>query len=597
MFMGSNMNETCLPCTSEEVRARSWDEVDIVLVTGDVYVDHPSFGTAVIGRVLEEAGFRVAVLSQPGWNDSRDFERYGRPRLFFGISSGNMDSMINRYTALKKIRNDDAYSEGGEPFRRPDRAAVVYAQRAREAFRDVPIVLGGIEASLRRFAHYDYWSDRIRRSILLDAKADLLVYGMGESQVAAIAERLAAGEGVAAIRDLRGIMFAPLEREDFVPDHAVPLPSFEEIARDKEAYNIATMLVYEHANPFRAKTLVQYHGNRPVVQLPPPLPLSEEEMDRIYDLPYTRKPHPSYQRPIPAFEMIRNSIAIMRGCFGGCSFCSIALHQGSFVQQRSESSVVREVERCASDPNFDGTITDLGGPTANMYGMKGRDLERCASCNRLSCLFPRHCSNLNTDHDRLIELMKKVRRVRGVNHLFIASGIRMDLANLSERYIREIASHHTSGHLKVAPEHVSPGVLNLMRKPALRTFEDFYRLFSRFSREAGKEQYLVPYLIASHPGTTLERALELALYLKDHGYRPRQIQDFLPSPMSVATAMYYTGKDPISGKAVAVPRGEREKKLYRALVHYFKEENRDLICRSLRRLGKEEWAERLTGPS
>jgi uncharacterized radical SAM protein YgiQ len=591
------MSETCLPCTAEEVRARGWEQVDVVLVTGDAYVDHPSFGTAVIGRVLEEAGFRVAVLSQPCWNDKRDFEQFGKPRLFFGISSGNMDSMINRYTALKKIRNDDAYSEGGEPFKRPDRAAIVYAQRAREAFRDVAIVLGGIEASLRRFAHYDYWSDRIRRSILLDAKADLLVYGMGESQVAAIATRLAAGEDVHTIRDLRGTMFAPLEREHPGPQHEVLLPSFEEIVRDPDAYNRATRLVYEEVNPFRAKPLVQYHGNRPVVQLPPPLPLSEEEINRIYDLPYTRKPHPSYRRPIPAFEMIRNSITIMRGCFGGCSFCSIALHQGSFVQQRSEGSVLREVERIVSDPGFDGTITDLGGPTANIYGMKGLDEEHCARCKRLSCLFPRLCPNLNTDHDRLIELMKKVRRMNGVNHLFVASGIRMDLANLSERYIREIASHHTSGHLKVAPEHVSPGVLNLMRKPSPGTFETFYRLFSRFSREAGKEQYLVPYLIASHPGTTLERALELALYLKDHGYRPRQIQDFLPSPMSVATAMYYTGKDPFSGKAVAVPKGEREKKLYRALVHYFKEENRDLIYRSLRRLGKGEWAKRLTGPS
>jgi uncharacterized radical SAM protein YgiQ len=591
------MHRECLPCTAEEVRARRWKHVDIVLVTGDAYVDHPSFGTSVIGRVLEKAGFRVAVLSQPRWNSSRDFERFGKPGLFFGISSGNMDSMINRYTALKKTRNDDAYSENGTPFRRPDRAAIVYAQRAREAFRDVPIVLGGIEASLRRFAHYDYWSDRVRRSILLDAKADLLVYGMGESQVAAIAARLAAGEDVHTLRDIRGTLFAPRKQDRFDLQNALHLPSLEEVTRDPDAYNRATRMVYEHANPFSAKTLVQYHGNRPVVQLPPPPPLTEEEMDRIYDLPYTRKPHPSYRGPIPAFEMIKNSVTLMRGCFGGCSFCSIALHQGSFVQQRSEVSVLREVERIASDPDFDGTITDLGGPTANMYGMRGRDFKRCADCKRLSCLFPRACDNLNTDHGCLIDLMRKVKRLKGVNHLFIASGIRMDLANLSERYIREIAFHHTSGHLKVAPEHISPEVLNLMRKPGPRTFETFQRLFSRFSREAGKQQYLVPYLIASHPGTNLERAAELALYLKRHGYRPRQIQDFLPSPMSIATAMYHTGRDPFSGKDVAVPRREHEKKLYRALLHYFKGENRDLIYRSLRRAGMEDLARLLIGPS
>jgi uncharacterized radical SAM protein YgiQ len=392
-------------------------------------------------------------------------------------------------------------------------------------------------------------------------------------------------------------MYASLERERVLPEQALHLPSFEEITGDANAYNRATRLVYEQMNPFRARPLVQYHGGRPVVQLPPPLPLSDEEMDRIYDLPFTRKPHPSYRRPIPAFEMIRNSITILRGCFGGCSFCSIALHQGSFVQQRSEDSVLREAERIVSDPDFDGTITDLGGPTANMYGLRGRDGERCARCTRLSCLYPHLCPNLNTSQDRLVELMRKVRRVSGLKHLFIASGIRMDLANLCEGYIREIASHHTSGHLKVAPEHVSPGVLNLMRKPPLKSFETFSRLFSRFSHEAGKEQYLVPYLIVSHPGTTLERALELALYLKDHGYRPRQIQDFLPSPLSVATAMYHTGRDPFTGKAVFVPRGEREKKLYRALAHYFKDENRDLIHRSLRRAGKGEWARRLTGPS
>ena len=587
------MEREYLPLTPGEAADQGWDQVDIVLVTGDAYVDHPSFGAAVIGRVLERAGFRVAILSQPDWRSACDFQKFGRPRLFFGISSGNMDSMINKYTALKKVRNDDAYSEGGEPFRRPDRAVIVYAQRAREAFRDVPIIIGGIEASLRRFAHYDYWSDRIRRSILLDAKADLLVYGMGETQVVHIAERLAGGEEISGIRDIRGTLFSPRERENLTPGDSVILPSFEEVAHDPARYNRATRLIYENADPHTARVLIQYHGDRPVVQPPPPLPLSEKQMDAIYDLPYNRKPHPAYKRPIPAYEMIKNSITIMRGCFGGCSFCSIALHQGTRIQQRSERSILREVKTIASGPGFDGTITDLGGPTANMYGMKGMKEERCGRCTRLSCLYPQICPNLDTDHSRLMGLMDKVRHTEGVRHLFIASGIRMDLALRSERYIREIAFYHTSGHLKVAPEHVSRQVLQFMRKPDREVFEAFHVMFQRFSREAGSEQYLVLYLITSHPGTTLDQALELALYLKARGFRPRQVQDFLPSPMSIATAIYVTGRDPFTGENAAVPRGERERRLYRALAQYFDEENRKLIRRSLQRLGKDEWLHRL----
>jgi uncharacterized radical SAM protein YgiQ len=587
------MKESFLPLSTEELKNRGWDQVDVVLITGDAYVDHPSFGTAVIGRVLERAGYRVAVLSQPDWHSKAEFQKFGRPKLFFGISAGNMDSMVNRYTALKKVRNDDAYSEGGAPFRRPDRSVIVYAQRAREAFGDVPVIIGGVEASLRRFAHFDYWQNRIRRSILLDARADILVYGMGEGQVTEIADSLAQGERIDTIRDTRGTLFALDEGEHPPYENGVVLPSFKEISEDHDHFNRATRLIYEHANPYTGHHLIQYHGRRPVVQLPPPPPLTEQEMDEIYDLPYTRKPHPAYSQPIPAYEMIKNSITIMRGCFGGCSFCSIALHQGKFVQSRSVHSILQEAEHLARDRSFDGTITDLGGPTANMYTMKGADEKHCESCSRLSCIYPGICANLKTDHSRLIALMEQVKSLRGVKNLFIASGIRMDLALRDRAYIAEIAKRYTSGHLKVAPEHVSKPVLDVMRKPSKEVFERFRDLFDTYSDQAGREQYLVPYLIASHPGTNIDRALELALYLREQGYRPRQIQDFLPSPMSMATAIYLTGKDPLTGKEVPVPQSEGEKRLYRTLLHYFKKENREIIRRSLLRLGRGEFVKRL----
>jgi uncharacterized radical SAM protein YgiQ len=586
------MHSGFLPLTAGEMGNRGWDYVDVVLITGDAYVDHPSFGTAVIGRVLEKAGFRVAILSQPDWHSKRAFQTFGRPRLFFGISAGNMDSMVNRYTALKKVRNDDAYTEGAAAFKRPNRSVIVYAQRAREAFADAAIVIGGVEASLRRFAHYDYWQDRIRRSILLDSKADLLVYGMGEHQAVTIASRLARGEPIDRIRDIPGTLFALKENE--TPDmRSVIIPSFEELSKDHVCLAKATKLIYEHAHPHMGRTLVQYHGKRAVVQLPPPLPLSEKQMDAIYDLPFTRKPHPSYTRPIPAYEVIKNSITIIRGCFGGCSFCSIALHQGKFIQSRSIDSVLSEAKLLAEKDDFDGTITDLGGPTANMYQMQGRDGKRCERCSRHSCIHPGICNNLDTDHGALITLMRKVRDVRGVNHLFIASGIRMDLALIDHGYIAEIAKHHTSGYLKVAPEHVSQPVLRVMRKPSREIFEQFRSLFGAYSKEAGREQYLIPYLMVSHPGTTIDAALELALYLKEHGYRPRQIQDFLPSPMSLATAIYVTGRDPFTDENIPVPRGEGEKRLYRALTQYFKRENREYIRNSLLRLHRGRFVKKL----
>ncbi len=569
--------------------------MDIVLVTGDAYVDHPSFGIAVIGRVLEAAGYRVAVLSQPDWRSCTDFQQFGRPNLFFGISSGNMDSMVNKYTALRKVRNDDAYSESGEPFKRPDRAVVVYAQRAAEAYPDVPIVLGGVEASLRRFGHYDYWSGRIRRSILLDAKADLLVYGMGERQVLQIARRLKQGEPVQRIRNIPGTVFCTGENERIDLTDAAQLPAFEQL-ENHACFNRATKLIYQNSNPYCARPIVQRHGRRAVVQLGPPLPLRDEELDKIYELPYTRMPHQSYKGVIPAFEMIKNSVTIMRGCFGGCSFCSIALHQGRFVESRTEESVLREIERIARSDRFDGTISDIGGPTANMYRMCGRNMALCRPCRRVSCLHPSLCPNLNTNHGPLISLMRKARDIEGVKHAFVSSGIRMDLALLSEEYIRDVAVWHTSGHLKVAPEHVSKDVLEAMRKPDGDAFERFCRLFLSCSSTSGKEQYVVPYLIASHPGTTLDCAIELALYLKRHGFRPRQIQDFLPTPMSISAAAYCTGKDPFTGRQLHVPRKESEKRLYRALIQLFRDENRRLIARALPRLGKGDALRELFGP-
>jgi uncharacterized radical SAM protein YgiQ len=575
------MHNRFLPLTIEEVLERGWDRVDVVLVTGDAYVDHPSFAAAVIGRVLEAEGLRVAILSQPRWKGPEDFRRFGKPRLFFGVSAGNMDSMVNKYTALRKVRSDDAYSEGGLPFKRPDRAAIVYSQRAREAYRDVPIILGGIEASLRRFAHYDYWSEKVRRSILLDAKSDLLVYGMGEKQIVEIARRLAAGEPVGRIRDVRGTAFCMGEGEPSGVDGAVEIPSYEETAADAESFNRAVKIIHREINPLNARPLSQMHGKRRVVQLPPPMPLVSSELDAVYALPYTRKPHPSYSRPIPAYEMVKDSVTVMRGCFGGCTFCSIAIHQGKIVQCRSEGSVLAELASIAGGEGFGGTITDLGGPTANMYGMGCKESAILARCTRSSCLYPTICPQLGTAHGPLLSLMRKARQVPGVRHIFVGSGIRMDLALLEPEYIREIARHHTSGYLKVAPEHTVDRVLRVMRKPGRAVFERFMDLFRRFSREAGKEQYLVPYLISAHPGSGVEDELELALYLKERGFRPRQIQDFLPSPMDVATAVYYTGRHPFTGEEVPVARRESVKRLHRAIIQYFKIESRPLIFRAM----------------
>jgi uncharacterized radical SAM protein YgiQ len=613
----SGRAERALPMSVKEMRERGWDEVDVVFVTGDAYVDHPSFAMAILGRVLEAAGYRVGILAQPDWQSCDDWRRFGRPRLFFAISAGNMDSMINHYTANRKVRNDDAYSPGGRIGMRPDRATLAYCQRAREAFKGVPVIAGAVEASLRRLAHYDYWSDKVRRSILLDCKADLLVFGMGEESIVEIARRLDAGQTVRDLRDMRGVAYvlgANESEEAFgeksevgdqrsevrgqrseirgqrseirgqlpeclATDHGLLttdyllLPSFEQVSTDKPLFAEATKMIHNETNPYNARRLVQWHDRQAVVCNPPPLPVSEAAMDRIYGLPYTRRPHPSYREPIPAFEMIKDSVTIMRGCFGGCTFCSITTHQGRIIQSRSQQSVLSEIREMGADPQFKGVVSDIGGPTANMYQMTCSRPEVEAICRRQSCVHPTICKLLGTDHGPLIQLMKQARETPGIKKVLVASGIRMDLARRSPEYMRELTQHHVGGHLKVAPEHTDPEVLNRMRKPANDDFEGFAESFEQESKKAGKKQYIVPYFIASHPGSDLNAMIDLAVFLKRNGYRPDQVQDFIPAPFDVATAMYYTGIDPFTKKPVYVAQHLRDRKLQRALMQYFKPEN------------------------
>lgn len=567
-----------LPMTLAEAKARGWDEVDIVFVTGDAYVDHPSFAMAILGRSLEAAGFRVGIVAQPNWRSCEPWRTFGKPKLFFAISGGNMDSMINHYTANKKVRNDDAYSPGGQPGLRPDRATLSYCQRAREAFPGVPVIAGGVEASLRRLAHYDYWSDTVRKSIVLDAKADLVVHGMGEKPIIEIARRLAQGEKVKDLRAMRGVAYAlgaseqaPLEYEG---KPTVELPSFESVASDKMAFVEATKLMHFNTNPFNARALIQRHGTQTVVATPPPVPLAQTELDSYYALPYTRKPHPSYKETIPAHLMIKDSVTIMRGCFGGCNFCSITAHQGKIVQSRSEGSVLAELSRMAADPDFKGVVSDIGGPTANMWNMRCTRPDVEVKCRRPSCVAPTMCSLLGTDHGPIIQLMRKSRETPGIRKVHVASGVRMDLAQKSPEYLRDLAAHHVSGLLKVAPEHTDPEVLKRMRKPSIENFEAFDAAFRTASAEVGKpKQYLVPYFIASHPGSDLNSMIDLALFLKKNGYKPDQVQDFIPAPYDIATCMYYTGIDPFTKETVTVAKGLRDRKLQRALMQFFKPTN------------------------
>tara|TARA_R110002073_G_scaffold16722_6_gene63904 strand:+ start:4627 stop:6600 length:1974 start_codon:yes stop_codon:yes gene_type:complete len=584
-----------LPTTAAEIADRGWDQPDVIFVTGDAYIDHPSFAAALLSRLLEREGYRVAILSQPDWRSADAWRALGTPRLFYAVSAGNMDSMINHYTANRKRRNEDAYSPGGQIGLRPDRPTGVYAQRCREAAPGVPVVIGGVEASLRRVAHYDYWADTVKPSMLVTSKADLLGYGMGEQQIVEIARRLDATGSIESCRDLRGVAYRLGAREDLAA-HTFPndagdgrtleLPDFETVKSDVRAFADATRIVHQETNPLNARRVVQRHGDRLVVINPPCLPMEEPEMDRAYDLPYQRRPHPSYTEAIPAHEMIKDSVSIMRGCFGGCTFCSITLHQGRAIQSRSKASVMREVEQIASDPDFKGTISDLGGPTANMYRMRCSKPEVEAICRRQSCIHPTVCKLLDTDHGPTVELLKEARSVPGVKRVHVASGIRMDLAREDDEYLEEMAAHHVGGHLKVAPEHVSDSVLTKMKKPANHTFEEFAERFEAASKRAGKEQYLVPYFIASHPGSGIAEMIELAVFLKQRGYRPRQVQDFIPAPMDVATCMYYTGLDPMTMQPVETVKKLQDRKMQRALMQYFAPENWFMVRKALLEAGR-----------
>ncbi len=587
-----------LPTTREEMRARGWDELDVLVVTGDAYVDHPAFGPVLVARFLEGRGFRVGIVPQPRWDRPDDLTRMGRPRLFVGVAAGNLDSMLNKLTAQKKVRSEDQYSPGGRTNMRPNRASIVYANLCRQAFPGLPVVIGGIEASLRRIAHYDYWSDSVRRSILLDSKADLLVFGMGERAAWEIARRLEAGEHVDQLRDVRGTAHVrknPREWTDVAADPSrfvrdgkpVLLPSYEEVCADKLAFaRMSRMLQYE-TNAHNARPLLQPHGDQAVYFNPPALPLGESEMDALYDLPFTRLPHPSYRgEKIPAYETIKNSIVTMRGCFGGCTFCSITEHEGRIIQSRSADSVLREVRALSRMDGFRGTITDVGGPTANMYKMSCKDERTESACRRLSCVHPGICENLRTDHGPLVQLLRKVRREPGVERVYVASGVRYDLAERSPEFITELARHHTGGQLSVAPEHSSPEVLEKMKKPPVEHYERFARSFCAASEQAGKEQYLVPYFITAHPGSTLKDTVELALWLKARKLRPRQVQDFIPTPMAIATTMFYTGVDPLTMEPVPVVRDLREKKMMKALLYWWDPAQQPLAREALRKAGR-----------
>ena len=646
-----------LPMSRAEMDTLGWDSCDIIIVTGDAYIDHPSFGMALVGRLLEAQGFRVGIISQPDWRSADDFARLGKPNLFFGVTAGNMDSMVNRYTADRKIRSDDAYTPNAEPNRRPDRAVIVYSQRCREAFPDAGLVIGSIEASLRRIAHYDYWSDKVRRSILPDAKADILLFGNSERALVELAHRVAKGEVIESIRDLRGSAFmvprgwrpagwseadsttvdtpgavhahpnpyamepvaaAPAAREaqaaaapraQPIRFHSreeriasrqatraqtvIRLPSYEQVQNDPVLYAHASRTFHLESNPGNARALVQAHDERDLWLNPPPVPLATPEMDYVYGMPYARAPHPAYGgAKIPAWEMIRFSVNIMRGCFGGCTFCSITEHEGRIIQSRSEQSILHEIEEIRDKtPGFTGVISDMGGPTANMYRMACKDPKIESSCRRLSCVFPDICENLGTDHAPLINLYRKARELPGIKKVLIGSGLRYDLAVRSPEYVKELATHHVGGYLKIAPEHIEEGPLSKMMKPGIGSYDRFKAMFDQYSREAGKEQYLIPYFIAAHPGTTDEDMLALALWLKKNGFRLDQVQTFLPTPLALATAMYHTGKNPLrkvtaTSESVGIVRGGRQRRLHKAFLRYHDPNNWPLLREALRNMGR-----------
>lgn len=585
-----------LPTTREEMAARGWDELDILLVSGDAYVDHPAFGVSLIGRFLEGRGYKVGMVAQPDWTGPEDIARLGRPRLFVGVTAGNLDSMLNKLTAQKKVRSDDQYSPGGRTNQRPNRATIVYSNLCRQAFPGLPIVLGGIEASLRRIAHYDYWSDKIRRSILLDAKADLLVFGMGERPVWEIAKRLDAGEAIASIRDVRGTAFPMrkgewenIEPSRYVTDgKTVVLPSYEQVRQDRKAFSRMSKAFQVETNPGNARPLLQTHGVEAVYYNPPAQPLDTDEMDALYDLPFTRVPHFAYREPVPAYETVKHSIVTMRGCFGGCTFCSITEHEGRIISSRSEGSVLREIRALRRMDDFRGTISDVGGPTANMYAMTCESDAIESACRRLSCVHPKICEHLVTDHEPLVRLLRRVRQEEGVDRAYVASGIRYDLAERSPEFIKELAEHHTGGQLSVAPEHNDDDVLDKMKKPGIGSYERFVDQFQCASRDAGKEQHLVPYFISGHPGSTLKDMVKLAQWLKRNRMRPRQVQDFIPTPMSMATSMYVTGLDPFTSEPVYTAKTMKDKRLQKALLLYWDPAHHDETREALALAGRQD---------
>ncbi|AJY69141.1 hypothetical protein RW64_05740 [Geobacter sulfurreducens] len=583
-----------LPVTRGEALKRGWDELDIVFVTGDAYVDHPAFGVPLLARWLEFHGFRVGIIPQPDWRSCEPFMALGRPRLFFAVSSGAMDSMVAHYTPARKLRHDDAYTPGNRHGARPNRATIVYTSRLKEAYRDVPVVIGGIEASLRRFAHYDYWEDKVRRSLLLDAKADLLVHGMGERPILELARRLRAGEPFQAIADIRGTAVV-LGRGAAPPTGVVELPPFEDVAADRHRYAEAFRLLSREQNPHCAHPLVQRHGDRTLLCNPPAYPLEEAELDSVYALPFQRAPHPSHGEPIPAYEQIRASVTTHRGCFGGCSFCAITHHQGKVIQSRSERSVLAEVERMAAMAWFRGSVSDVGGPTANMYGVHCGNTRGGHACRRESCLYPSPCRYLAVGGERGAALLRAVRGVRGVRNVAVSSGIRYDLMERQPAYFRELVAHHVGGLLKVAPEHMVARVTDLMRKPGKESFDRFLERFRRESARLGKKQYIIPYLMSGHPGCTLDDMVELALFLKRAGLRVEQVQDFTPTPGTLSTCMYHTGLDPFAGAPVHVPRGDREKRLQKALLLWHLPTERRNVLDALRACGRESVARELLG--
>ncbi len=578
-----------LPISKQEIQALGWDVPDFVYVTGDAYVDHPSFGVAILSRMLEAQGFRVAILPQPDWRTCKDFTRFGRPKLGFLVTSGNIDSMVAHYTAAKRTRSDDLYSPGGRAGKRPDRAVIVYCQKIREAYGDVPILIGGLEASLRRFAHYDYWDDRVRPSILLDCGADLLMYGMGERSMTEIARRLRDGEPVSSMTDVRGTCFA-VPTSQYIPRPAKECPSFELVAANKREYAVAARVQQDEQDAVRGKTVIQKHGKVILVQNPPSPPLEQEELDRVYELPYERAYHPIYesQGGVPAIKEVEFSITHNRGCFGACNFCSLAFHQGRQITCRSEESVLREAKKLTKSPRFKGYIHDVGGPTANFRQPSCKKQKELGLCKGKKCLAPTPCKQLQVDHSEYLQLLRKLRALPGVKRVFIRSGIRYDylIEDPDERFFKELVTYHVSGQLKVAPEHCSANVLDKMGKPHIEQYRRFSKRFYELTKSVGKEQYLVPYLMSSHPGSTLKDAVELAVFLKKEGVRPEQVQDFYPTPGTISTAMFYTGLDPYTMKDVYVPRSPREKAMQRALLQSFKPENRALVLEALKKAGR-----------